>query len=198
MNKILAIFDFDGTITSRDTFNDFIIYNFGLKKFILVLLFISPLILLYLFRLVKNDLSKQIIFFIFFKGMSFSKYKNICNKYARSRLIKFIKLDAKKKIDWHIKCKHILIINSASLFHWIEPWALKNGFKYVIATNIEIKNNLLTGKFDGPCPYGIEKVNRFNKLGFIKNEYTLYVYGDSSGDKKLLEMADYPFFRSFN
>lgn len=28
-------------------------------------------------------------------------------------------------------------------------------------------------------------------------EYQLYVYGDSRGDKEVLELADFPFYRKF-
>jgi len=198
MKKTLAVFDFDGTITSRDTFNDFILYNFGVKNFILAFLIISPFIFLYFIGVLKNDIPKKIIFFYFFRNMKSRDYKKMCFSYSKFRLIKFLKPEALRKINWHMKFRHTLIINSASLADWIKPWALKSGFKHIIATNVEIKDNLLTGKFIGPCPYGIEKVIGLSKLGFNSNQYIIYAYGDSNGDKELLKLADYPFYRTFN
>jgi HAD superfamily hydrolase (TIGR01490 family) len=198
MKKTAAVFDFDGTITSRDTFNDFILYNFGVKNFILAFLIMSPFIFLYIIGVLKNDTPKKIIFYYFFRNMKFSYYKKICISYSKSRLIKFLKPEALTRINWHMKCNHTLIINSASLADWINPWALKNGFKHIIATSVEIKDNLLTGRFIGPCPYGAEKVIALSRLGFNSNQYIIYAYGNSNGDKELLKIADYPFYRTFS
>jgi phosphoserine phosphatase len=67
----------------------------------------------------------------------------------------------------------------------------------VIATEPEIKNGVLTGRFSTPNCYGQEKKRRFLEKYPDRDRYILYVYGDSNGDKELLEMADKPFFRCF-
>jgi phosphoserine phosphatase len=43
----------------------------------------------------------------------------------------------------------------------------------------------------------MEKVNRLNSLLGELTEYRLYVYGDSSGDKEMLAIADKPYYRTF-
>lgn len=196
--KTVAVFDFDGTITNLDTFRDFLIFSFGAIKFYLAFISTAPLIALYLLGLVKNDYPKSALFKIFFKGCSVNKYHMFCSDYATNRLPQLIRADALERIKWHKKNNHTIIINSASLADWIKPWADVEKFDYIIATQTEISNGKLTGSFIGPCPYGPEKVLRLKQLNITKNNSYIYAYGDSNGDKAMLDMADVPAFRSFN
>ncbi len=194
----LAVFDFDGTITNKDTFNDFIIFSYGRLKFYVAMLFISPVIILYLIGIVKNDIPKSIIWRLFFSAMPLKKFTQLCINYAEQRLPLLIKSTATERIKWHLAKNDTVIINSASIANWITPWADKHGITQVIATTIAIDNDLLTGKFATPCCYGKQKVTRLEQM-FSANTYKkLYVYGDSKGDRALLNIADYAFYKKFN
>ena len=70
MKKGLAVFDFDGTITSKDSFLEFIKYTHSSFKLYLFLFLISPLIVLYFLKLYPNQKLKTIIFSFFYKGKS--------------------------------------------------------------------------------------------------------------------------------
>ena len=54
----LALFDFDGTISDEDSFRGFIIYYCGYSKFILGSIILSPIYLLYVLGLIKNNFMK--------------------------------------------------------------------------------------------------------------------------------------------
>ena len=90
-----------------------------------------------------------------------------------------------------------MLINSASICNWILPWAQSVDIENVIGTEIEVKEGVITGKFKGENCYGVEKVKRFLELYPYRDTYQLYVYGDSSGDKPLLDIADFPFYKEF-
>ena len=52
-------------------------------------------------------------------------------------------------------------------------------------------------KIEGANCYGIEKVNRLNKIFKNKLEkYETYGYGDGIGDRFFIELCDYKFFKS--
>jgi HAD superfamily hydrolase (TIGR01490 family) len=198
INKIpnLAVFDFDGTITNVDTFNDIILLNFGRIKFYLFCFLISPIIFLYKLSILKNDVPKKILFKYFFGGMNVSKFKKICDHY-QIRLAMQVKKDALVKIKYHQSKNDTVIINSASIFNWIYPWASNHKIHHILATEIEIKNNVVTGNFSTPCCYGAEKVNRLlHKFSSIKFD-KIYAYGDSRGDKQLLKFSDFPNYKAF-
>ena len=193
----LAVFDFDGTITKRDTLNDLIIYEFGYLKFIKRVLTLLPLILLYIFGLIPNEIPKQKLFSCFFSGVTEEKFKMICENYALKRINKIIRSDCLEKIKWHKDEGHKLIIVSASIENWIKPWADINLFDDVISTKVEVEDGILTGKFGGKNCYGNEKVNRLLEKYPQTEERFLYVYGDSAGDKELLELANVGFYKAF-
>lgn len=56
-----------------------------------------------------------------------------------------------------------------------------------MAERKKVRNSHLTGKFATPNCYGMEKVVRLKKE---IEDYSLTVYGDSRGDKELMEIAN--------
>ncbi|MDU1905121.1 MAG: HAD family hydrolase [Dysgonomonas sp.] len=190
--KVIAAFDFDGTITTKDTLFDFIRFYVGKKKLILGLVTLSPILILYRIGVIKNYVAKQKMFSYFFKGESINDFDTKGQKYA-SRIEEIIKSSVIEKIRSHQNQNHKVIIISASISTWIKPWASKNmNIEEVIGTEIEVENGILTGRFKSKNCYGQEKVNRLLCLYPNRDDYTLYAYGDSPGDKQLLELADYP------
>ena len=55
----LALFDFDGTITTKDSFVEFIKFKHGFLGFAVGFLLMSPVILLYKTKLIPNWKAKQ-------------------------------------------------------------------------------------------------------------------------------------------
>ena len=65
-NKVIAIFDFDGTITKGDTFIPFLFYSFGPWRTLCCLIYCSPYILAYYLKLVSNHHAKEkMVYFLF-------------------------------------------------------------------------------------------------------------------------------------
>ncbi|MDR2928341.1 MAG: HAD-IB family hydrolase [Cytophagaceae bacterium] len=186
-NKIapaaIAAFDFDKTITVKDSFTDFLFYSFGYAKVIVRLFIIVPAILLPLFlRMITRERAKQCVFSFFFKGMSVDSFNHLCNGYSK-RISAIVSAEAMNRICWHRKRGDDVVIVSASIINWIRAWAKQNGIEQVIGTEPEVKNGILTGKFATPNCKGEEKVTRFLKIYPDRTLYTLYAYGDSKGDK---------------
>lgn len=197
-NGVLAVFDFDGTITKKDTFNDFIAWRFGRLRLILALLLITPLIFLYLVRLLPNHIPKGMLFRLFFRHKSHREFTEACGKYCAVRLNRLIRAEAATKIQWHLGQGHAVVIISASVLDWIEPWAKRNAIETVIATEIEIERGMLTGRFRSKNCYGSEKVNRLIAQYPDALDRIIYVYGDSYGDREMLAIATHPFYRKFD
>jgi HAD superfamily hydrolase (TIGR01490 family) len=191
----IAFFDFDGTITKKDTYIEFIKHCHGSLKTYFGFLFLSPILLLYKLKLLRNDVAKQITFSFFFKNMSKSNYLDKCDSFKNS-ISNILKPDALEKIAYHKSQNHYLTIVSASVEDWIRPWAMDNNFNEVIGTKIEIKNNKLTGKFASENCYGPQKVTRIKEQINVSNSY-IYAYGDSKGDKQLLQFADEAYYKIF-
>jgi HAD superfamily hydrolase (TIGR01490 family) len=196
MKKKLALFDFDGTITSRDTLLDIALYSKGPMLFFLTICRLVPSFFFFKFKKISNHQFKEKFLELFFKGNSLTTFEKLCLEYTEKRLPKIIRSKALKKIR-DLKNENIeLAIVSASPELWIKPWAQLNGFSRVIATELEFENGVLTGKLGGLNCYGYEKAERV-KQNYNIDDYYILAFGDSRGDKELLELAKEPYYRVF-
>lgn len=90
-----------------------------------------------------------------------------------------------------------IVILTASVDHWVRAFFPTHPNLHVIGTQIEIADNKLTGKFLTENCYGAEKVKRLQKMFPNRSEYHLIAFGDSRGDKELLEYADEGHYKPF-
>lgn len=190
-NKTIAAFDFDGTITTKDTLFDFIRFYIGKHNLLKGLIILSPILISYKLGFIRNDIAKQKLFSYFFKDKSIQEFNKVSLDYVK-RIKEIVRPEIFEKIKWHQAQNHIVIIISASIVNWIKPWAYEMNIKTVLGTEIEIKNDIIEGVFSSKNCYGQEKVNRLIAKYPNRDEYILYAYGDSAGDKELLAFSDHP------
>ncbi len=197
MKKIVA-FDFDGTLTHKDSFVEFIKFTKGNFKFYIMFPIIGVLWVLSQLKIIKTHKAKEFIFKHFYKGTSLQTFDEYCYKFA-NHIDKFLKDNAKPTLQKQLLNNDEALIVSASIENWIIPWAKNNGVNTVIATKIEVdKKGILTGKFSTPNCNGIEKVKRVLKK-YPNLKYSFFtVYGNSSGDKPLMYIANKVFWRTLN
>ncbi len=192
----IAIFDFDGTITNCDSFVAFSIYAIGIRKWIVNIILCFPWLIAYKLKLYPNWKAKQRLFSLCFKSMNANNFNSIGQAFALKHK-SILNLKAIQTLEEHIKNKHKIYIITASMENWVKPLLEKYSSLHFITTKPEITNGKLTGKFSTPNCYGKEKARRFLIEEPRRNEYILHVYGDSSGDKEILELADYSYYRVF-
>jgi HAD superfamily hydrolase (TIGR01490 family) len=132
----------------------------------------------------------------FFKGMDEQRFLNVAKEYSLKHIDEILRSKAMEKIVWHKEQGHKVVVVSASMECWLKPWCNKNGLD-VIATKIEIKEGMVTGKFLSKNCYGIEKANKVKEAYNLSDYDYIYAYGDTRGDKELLELADENFYKPF-
>ncbi|KAA2238518.1 HAD-IB family hydrolase [Chitinophaga agrisoli] len=192
----IAFFDFDGTITSRDTLFEIIQFQKGNAYFYTGMLLLSPALVLFKLKLISSHNMKQLVLRYFFKGTPVADFRKGCDDFCRQRLPGLLRSQALIAIKNHQAQGHQVAVVTASAQDWVAPWCAAIGIS-CIATQLEVKDEQLTGNILGLNCNGDEKVCR------IKNEYdlagfeTIYAYGDSSGDKAMLSIAGVPQFKPF-
>lgn len=195
--KTVVAFDFDGTLTKKDSFLLFIKFAKGKLFLYINLLYFIVLWILFKIKILNRHQAKELIFKRCFKNMPIEKF----DKYAvlfSAELDKILRKNVKEKIKTYKAKGHTIVIISASIINWIQPWAKQNNIKHIIATELEIDyNQNLTGKFKTPNCWGIEKVNRLLIAFPKKEQYKLLFYGDSLGDKALMNIADKGYWNYF-
>lgn len=185
----IAVFDFDGTITKKDTLLEFIKFSKGRKSFLMGFLLYSPLLISYKLGLYPNWKVKQKIFSYFFKGMRYDTFCDFGKKFAL-KINSFINENIFEKLKEHTAKGDEIYVVSASIEEWVSPWCKNLGIRNVLGTQIEVIDGTVTGAFKSKNCYGQEKVNRLLEKEPHRNEYFLTAYGDSRGDKEMLEFAD--------
>jgi len=196
MKNSLALFDFDGTITTDDSLIKFIRFVVGDVKTMWGMFLLSPMLATYKLKLISNDKAKQWMLSYFFKGMDEQRFLNVAEEYSLKHIDEILRSKAMEKIVWHKEQGHKVVVVSASMECWLKPWCNKNGLD-VIATKIEIKEGMVTGKFLSKNCYGIEKANKVKEAYNLSDYDYIYAYGDTRGDKELLELADENFYKPF-
>lgn len=192
----LALFDFDGTITTNDSLIKFIRFVVGDTKFTWGITILSPMLTAYKLRLIPNYKAKQYMISYFFKGMSEDKFLQVASEYSLNHIKTILRPKAMEKIAWHKEHGHKVVIISASIECWLKLWCDKNNLD-LVATKLEIKENVITGKFLTKNCYGIEKANRVKEAYNLSDYDYIYAYGDTRGDKELLALADESFHKPF-
>jgi len=192
----LSLFDFDGTITTDDSLISFIRFVVGDAKFIWGMTLLSPMLTAYKLKLIPNYRAKQYILSYFFKGMAKEKFMQVAKEYSLKHIDTILRPKAMEKIAWHKEQGHKIVIVSASIECWLKPWCDKNDLD-LIATKLEVKDGIVTGKFLTKNCYGIEKANRVQEQYNLSDCDHIYAYGDSRGDRELLELADEKFYKPF-
>lgn len=196
MKKNLAIFDFDGTLTTADSFIRFIYFYRGGVRFVMGMLSLSPFLVLMKLGVLPNWKVKELVMGYFLKGEPLSVFNERASQFANGYIPQIINPKAIAQLQSHLKQGHRVIIISASAENWIKAWSDSLSVE-LIATHLEHRNNLITGKIKGRNCYGIEKINRLKEYLDISNYSRIYVYGDSRGDKEILAIATDPFYRFF-
>ncbi len=190
----LALFDFDGTITRKDTFTDFLFFAANWKRLVSGFILLAPVFLCYKLGIISASRARQIAYFYAFKGQTFEYIRSMGLKYAESVIPKYVKSEALKRIEWHRSQGHNIVVVSASIDVYLKPWCDKNRLD-LICTSFEVDKGILTGKYlHGDCS-GKEKAKRIKEKYDTKSYKIIYAYGDSSDDSEMLDMADIKYFR---
>ena len=196
--KKVYVFDFDGTLTTRDTLIEFIRFAKGNVSFVIGFLLFSPILVLMKLGWYPNWKAKQKVFSYFFKGMSIREFEEKCKNFAECRA-ELVRLKGLKAVDKAVDENAKVVIVSASIENWVRAFFRQFGLDMVIisGTKIEVKNAVVTGQFIGNNCYGPEKVRRIQELFPDRRQYKLIAFGDSKGDKELLAYADESHYKPF-
>lgn len=196
--EVIAAFDFDGTITYRDTTLAFLIFIAGYWKTFFLLLMKIPIIVAYVLGISPRQQTKESIFGAFMKGKSLEDIRRLGEAFSKDFLPRHVRPQALERIQWHQKQGHRCLLVSASIDAYLEPWAKSVGMEDAVTSRLAVdENGNVTGKLQGLNCRREEKVRRLSELLGPLEHYHIYAYGDSDGDKELLEAADDSFYRFF-
>lgn len=192
MSRPVAFFDFDGTLTYKDTMLPFLRMLRGTPRFSLDLLKVSPWLAGYGLGLVKNEQAKQILLKQSLGGILIDELHKQGSHFAQQHLPNLLRPDTLEHLRTHQRNGDCCVLVSATLNVYLEPWISNNHLDYCLSSILETDNeNKVTGQLLGGNCYGEEKVTRikhlFEKIGTPSRTYA---YGNSKGDIPMLKFVD--------
>jgi HAD superfamily hydrolase (TIGR01490 family) len=196
MNRKLYLFDFDGTITTKDSYIDFFLKTFGYRYIITRILKQLPKVLTLLIKKDKAKL-KEFLTCTFLKHKHAEKLNELGENYVDNCFHQLMNAVAVKEITSLQKNKeNTIYIVSASLDLWLSHFAEKLDIN-LICTELEYKNDVFTGTFKTKNCKGIEKVKRIKQVLSLDDFDEILVFGDSKGDLEMLELGSKTFYKPF-
>ena len=196
MKKSIAFFDFDGTITTKDTLLEIIKFQKGSFRFYLGFILNAPFLILYKLKIISNQRAKERMLTHFFGKMSLSAFQEKCDAFALDVIPSLVRPKAMIEIEKLQSTNTDIVIVSASAENWIIQWCKKNNLQ-LAGTRLETRGVQLTGKIDGANCYGEEKVRRIKERYDLCQYQQIYCYGDTNGDKPMLGLATIQFYAPF-
>lgn len=191
MSGNLVIFDFDGTLTTSDSFVRFALRTVGRSRFLGSVLRCAPYLAAWKCRLIPGGKAKERLFGALYAGRTHRWLLENGKEFARE-IARIERPETFAALDRHIADGDNVYIVSASLSEWITPWANSHSVSsdHVIATICEVSGRgILTGRFASENCYGAEKVRRLRQAVGALSRYHITVYGDSKGDRELFGIA---------
>ncbi len=191
----LYLFDFDGTLTEKDSMRCFVRHTIPVARRLLAVLRFSVYIALFFLKLYPSGKLKEKYLTFLFKNKTKAQLESEAEDFARCFKAYFFS-DALAKIK-QLQSNNAaeLCIVSASLDIWLNPIASQLGIP-LICTESAFNNNRFVGFKSKNC-YGPEKVNRILQRYNIDDYSEIYAFGDSSGDREMLNFADKGYFKYF-
>jgi phosphatidylglycerophosphatase C len=188
----LALFDFDGTITTADTFTPFIRSVASPRRFLVGSLLLSPMVAGYRLGLVPGTRMRAAAARVCFFGRLEADIFELGARYAES-MDQVVRPHALEKIRWHLAHGDKVVVVSASLAPYLRHWCEKLGVD-LICTELESTAGTLTGRYAGGDCTGREKARRVRERYDLDRYPVVYAYGDTSEDHELLSLAHKRYF----
>ncbi|HBI18287.1 MAG TPA: HAD-IB family hydrolase [Brevundimonas sp.] len=192
----IVAFDFDGTLTIRDSFTEFLRWRVGPGGWALGLVKLAPALAAYA-RDRDRGRIKAASVREFLHGVDRHTLEEEAARFADQIWPRFMRPDALKVWDdWGRRGAHRVIV-TASPVTTVAPFAKRLGTEALLGTEFVFDAaDRITGDFAGPNCRGAEKVRRL-KAAYGDTMTLVAAYGDTSGDAEMLAMAQEAGFRVF-
>ena len=190
----LALFDFDGTITTSDTFTPFLRFAVRRRRALAGSVLLAPLALGHRCQLIPACRARPIAAAFGFRGERASAVREVGRRYAAEVLPGCMRSVALERIAWHKGRGDLVVVVSASLDVYLRPWCVSMGVD-CLCTTLEEADGRLTGRYRAGDCSGAEKARRIARDYQLAQYRTIYAYGDTAEDREMLQLAHRRYYR---
>ena len=190
----LALFDFDGTITTREMFPDFMRFSVAPRRLAAGKVLLAPWIGGYRMGVVSGNSVRSRIVHFGFRGVPEASVREAGHAFARDVLPGVVRPVALDRIHWHQAQGDRVVVVSGSLDVYLSHWCEQQGVE-LICSRLESADGRLTGCYLGAQCVGEEKSRRVRESCGLDAFDAVYAYGDTYEDLEMLSLADKKYYR---
>jgi phosphatidylglycerophosphatase C len=194
--RVIVAFDFDGTLTVRDSFTAFLRWRAGAARYARGLARLVPAVATYLGDRDRGRL-KAAAAREFLGGLPRAQVAQEAQAFARTHSATLLRPDALETWRRWGAQGALRVIVTASPALTVAPFAQDLGADRLIGTQLALDSeDRITGDFIGENCRGQEKVARL-RAAFGPDMRLAAAYGDTSGDHEMLALAQERGYRVF-
>jgi phosphatidylglycerophosphatase C len=191
----IVAFDFDGTLTWRDSFRAFLAWRAGPARYAAGLARLAPAAARYLVDHDRGRL-KEAMIREFLGGGARARLEDEARSFATTASRRLLRPDALECWRrWRERGARLLIV-TASPETMVAPFAEELGADMLIGTRLAFDATGRVAGMDGPNCRGPEKARRIRAV-FGDDARLAAAYGDSDGDVEMLRLADETGYKVF-
>lgn len=191
---ILALFDFDGTITTREMLPDFVHYAVPKWRLRLGKALLMPVVIGYRLGFVSGTAIRAAIAWVGFRGMAEAEYETKAKAFAADVLPGVLRPEMMQRIAEHRARGDTVVVVSGAYDVYLKHWCATHGLE-LIASTLEVRDGRLTGRYAGAQNVLTEKARRVREHYDLTRYTEVHAHGDTPEDQDLLALAQRRFYR---
>ncbi|CAD1789816.1 HAD family hydrolase [Xanthomonas euroxanthea] len=189
----LALFDFDHTITTCDSYARFLRKVATPAQLATAKWQVGPWLLGYRLGMVSAAALRARVTRIVFSDRRLDEVAAHGADFARTALPGVLRAEVMQRIDWHQAQGHEVVLVSASLDLYLQPWCAQHDLS-LICNKLEHHAGVLSGRYaEGDC--GPRKAAQIRLRHDLSQYECVHAYGDSREDKPMLALAQQRWYR---
>ena len=189
----LALFDFDHTVTTGDTYARFLRLVATPEQRARAWWRMGPWLLALRLRLISAARVRARATRLVFAGRHADDIARLAVAYAREVLPAMVRPAMLEQIQWHRAQGHTVAVVSGALDLYLRPWCALLGLQ-LICNELEVVDGRASGRYLGGdiAPRKADVVReRFNLTAYAR----IHAYGDSVEDRSMLALAHERWYR---
>jgi HAD superfamily hydrolase (TIGR01490 family) len=190
----LALFDFDGTLTTRDVYPGFLQYCSPRWRVALGWTLLALPWLGLKRGWVSPDFMRRAAAFVTFAGADAARVRAAGERYAREVIPALLRPEAMDRLAWHRAQGDRIVVVSGSMDVYLAPWCRVQGVE-LVCNEPAARGGRMTGFFASEDCANEGKVRRLRGLLDVGAHATVYAYGDSDADRAMLALAHRRWYR---
>lgn len=190
----LALFDFDGTITTHETMPAFMRRAVTPLRRALGVPVFAPMLAGYRMGLVSGTAIRNAVTMFGFRGVPAARVHAAGERFAAEYLAGVLRPEAMQRIAWHQARGDTVVLVSGGLDAYLAPWCRQHGLDLICST-LETRDDRLTGRYRGAQCVGEEKARRVRERYELAAYDLCHAYGDTHEDDAMLALAQRRYFK---